>query len=138
MPSEVFSVTQIVGRNDTDQVNVRDINRIITELNKVLSSIAITLGKVQGQDGATSKFANDADFDSHNLLNVGQIKFFSRQHARGAQPFSGKYAVDDPLDLPGTPEALRNDLADNVLPDITVALNDLGKNLKRVLDVLKI
>lgn len=139
MPSEVYKVTQIIDRPEKDQVTVRDVNRLVTELNKMLSQIAVELGKIRGQDGAVSKFVGDVDLDGHNILNAAAVKFSSRQHARGeAQPFSGVYVIDAPTDTPLTADDLRDDIADNVLPDVETALNDLGKNLKRVLDVLKI
>lgn len=138
MPGEVFKVSQIIGRADTEQTTVRDFNLLVTELNKQLSEIAITLGKLSGRDGATAKFAGDADFTNHALLNVSSIAFAARTHATNALPFTGTYDVADPIDAPASADALRDDLSESVLPTIEVALNNLGSNLKRVLDVLKI
>ena len=138
MAGEIFKVSQIMGRADTDAVNVGDFTKLVTELNKSLSEIGVALGRVNGRDGAVTKFANDIDLDGHNINNVGSINFGSRKHATGTQPFEGSYKVDDPADLPISVDALRDDITDNVLPDIENALNNLGTHVKRILDVLKL
>jgi len=138
VPGEIFKVSQIIGRGDDTQTTVRDFNLLVTELNKMLSEVAITIGKLGGRDGATAKFAGDLDVQNHALLNVSQVRFAASQHATNSIPFRGVYEVGDPTDAPVTPDELRDDLADNVLPVVEAALNDLGTNLKRVLDVLKI
>lgn len=135
MPSEVFRVSPIIGRNE---VTVEDFNKLATELNKVLSEIAVAIGRTKGQDGATAKFVNDVDVDGNNILNVGKITFGARKHAKGLLPFVGEYLIDEPTDAPASVDALRDDITDNILPDIEAALNDLGSAVKRILDVLQI
>lgn len=138
MPQEVFKVSQPVGHKDDDNVKMLVFIKLVTELNKALSEISVSLGRVNGRDTAVTKFSNDIDLDGNDIDNVGSINFGSRKHATGTQPFTGVYAIDDPADTPATVDALRDDITDNVLPDIENALNDLGLHLKRVLDVLKL
>lgn len=138
MPAEVFKVSQLVGRKPDDTVTVKDFTLLVSELNKALSEVGVSLGKVNGRDSATTLFANDIDLDGNNVLGVGKITFSARKHATGQEPFAGVYSIDDPADTPASADALRDDLTDNVLPDIENALNEIGANLKRVLDVLKI
>lgn len=138
MPSEVYKLTTILGRMDDAPVNVRDFNRLVTELNKALSEIAVTIGKTKGQDGAIASFVNNIDMEGNNVLNVGQITFSARKHAKGKLPFTGQYNIDDPTDTPADADALRDDLSDNIFPDIEEALNDLGAQVLRILEVLQI
>lgn len=77
MPSEIFRVTQDLSRAEGESATMRDLNRLTTELNKVLSEVGITLGKMRSQDGAVAKYAGDVDLDGHNLINVNQIKLLS-------------------------------------------------------------
>lgn len=138
MPSEIFKVTQITGRGDAETVTVKDLMRLITEINKMLAEIGVALGRTKGQDGAVSKFTNDIDMDGNAITNVQSVSFGARRHAQDKLPFVGEYLIDDPTDSPASADALRDDLADNIFPDIEAALNDLGLNLKRVLNVLQI
>ena len=135
MPQEVFKVSDIVGK---DKVEVEDFNRLVTELNKVLSEIGVAIGRTKGRDGAVSIFANDLNLSGNDINNVGRIRFGARQHAESTQPFTGEFNVDEPTDNPASSDALRDDLAENILPDIEVALNVLGKEVRRILDVLQI
>ena len=140
MPQEIFKVaqSQTQGHKLTDNVTMEDFTRLITELNKVLSEIGVAIGRVNGRDTAVTLFANTIDLDGNDIINVGKISFNARKHATGTQPFVGSYTIDDLAALPLTATDLRDDLADNVLPDIENALNDLGSQVKRILDVLKI
>jgi hypothetical protein len=130
---EAYKVSPIVGKAE---VTVDDFNRLVVELNKMLSEISVAISKASGH-GAVSSFGDDIDLDGHNINNVGKVNFFARKHVSGDKPFSGEYAIDDPTATANV-TALRDDIIDNVLPDIETALNDVGKNLKRLLDVLKV
>lgn len=138
MPAEIFKVSQIVDKKADDTVTFRDFTKMITELNKALSEIGVALGRVNGRDAAITQFANNIDMDGHNITNVGEIKFGARTHASSSGPFEGIYSVDPPTDSPASADALRDDLANNIFPDIEAALNDIGAQLKQVLTVLRL
>ena len=135
MPSESLKVSPLLNK---DAVTVEDFNRLVTELNKVLSEVNVALGKVRGEDGATSKFSSGIDADGNTISNVKEINFSSRKHVSSRRSYSGLYVLDDVDPASATVGALRNDLTDNVMPSVETALNDIGTYLKEVLTVLKI
>lgn len=138
MPSELYKVSAILGREGDSQVTVDDFNHFTIEINKALSEIALAIGKARGQDNAVPKLENDMDLDGNNIINVGQVKFNARTHTKNEQVFNGIYRVTQPVAAPSDATALRNDLAANVIPNIEAALNNLGLNLKRVLALVKV
>ncbi len=138
MPTEIFKVTQLLGRKADDTITVKDMQQVITELNKALSEIGKTFGASRGQDNAVPLFANDIDMDHHNILNVGQVKSADRPRAFTGTQFTGQFSFQLPTTAPVDATALRDDLSSNVLPDVYEALKQLGVTVKALVDIVQV
>jgi hypothetical protein len=138
MPTEIFKVTQLLGRKADDTITVRDMQQILTELNKALSEIGKTFGATRGQDEAVPKFVNDIDMDHHDILNVGQVKSASRPRAFTGTQFTGEFSFQSPAEAPASATLLRDDLDGNVLPRINEAIKQLGATVKALVDIVQV
>lgn len=135
MSSEVYKVSPLIGQTT---VSVDDFNRLVTELNKVLSEIAVAQARVTGQADAEPEFDNDLNLKGHEIRNVGKITFSSRKHAKESSAYTGEYAIDELAAGSATFLQLIDDFNNNVHPDIEEAIADLGKRLKQVFDAIGI
>lgn len=138
MAREIFRISAIASRDLDEPATRREINHLITEVNKGFAEVTKLVGEVNGRDGATPQFFNDLDLGGHNVTNVKAINFGVRPHAQDELTFTGHFDVDDPAAAPATATALRDDITDNVLPDIREALLKIGKMLVRILAVVRV
>lgn len=138
MARELYKISPFVSKKLTEAATMADLNHVITEINKGFAEMAKELGQVNGRDGATPKFFNNLDLDGNNITNVKSIQFGVRPHAADERAFTGHFDMDDPAAAPATATVLRDDLTDNVLPDIREALREIGKLLVRILNVVRI
>ena len=137
MSHELYQIQPIVAKRNDEQVTAGELNTIIREVNTKLHEIALAVTKLSGEHGSSPTFGADIDMKGHSLLNVGEVKFSSRKHATSGDNFTGEFAVDDPADSPGSADILRDDLVDNVLPDIRVAIDSISKELLRLRNVVR-
>lgn len=138
MARELYKISPFVSKRPGATLTVEEMNHVITEVNKGFAEMAKQFGLVNGRDGATPKFFNDLDLDGHSIKSVKSIQFGVRPHATNETAFTGKFDVDEPAAAPATATALRDDLTDNVLPDIREALQIIGTLLVKILSVVRV
>ena len=66
MPKEIYTITPIT------EVSTPQINRLIVEINTVLSNLSDQIAKLEGRDGRTTSFSSDIDLNGKRIRNVGR------------------------------------------------------------------
>jgi len=138
VPTEIFKVTQLLGRKPDDVITVRDMQQIVTEMNKQLSEIGRTFGAAKGQDNTVPAFVNDIDMQGHDIRNVGTIRTAARKRAFTQTEFTGSYTFKNPAQVPVDAADLRDDLVANVLPPRDAAIQQLGALVKALIDIVQV
>ena len=133
MPKETYTVDPV------RDVTPMSVNRLVTQLNQHLASIALLLARLEGRDGFSPTMKADLDLDGHRLLNVGSITSAKSRAVRTDRTVGGttNETIPDPADTPANVDALRDDLVANTLPPITRNFDEHTDKINLIFDILR-